>query len=198
MKVSQRSSGQWDKAASRHGNPGAVTQEEAAALPIDETASYGLVTQTTLSGKDAAQIIDILRQRIPRLREPAKADICYATAHRQDAIEAGRDTGCDAVIVIGGSNSSNSWRLVEIARDAGCPKAVLIESVADLHPLFFKGVSTVGVTSGASTPEVLVHELIEHLSDRFRVSVEEIRTTTEEMHFRLPTFPAIGTTFPRR
>jgi 4-hydroxy-3-methylbut-2-enyl diphosphate reductase len=170
---------------------------EAAALRINETASYGLVTQTTLSAKDAEEIKNILRRRVARLHEPSKADICYATTNRQTAVEAIAPR-CDAVIVIGGSNSSNSRRLVEIARDAGCPKAVLIESVADLHPLFFKGVSTVGLTSGASTPEVLVQELVKHLSDRFRVSVEEISTATERTHFRLPTFSAVGTTYPRR
>ena len=126
----------------------AQSAEDAAALPIDETASYGLVTQTTLSGKDAGEITDILRRRIPQLHEPSRADICYATTNRQVAIRAIAPR-CDATIVIGGSKSSNSRRLVEIAGDAGCPKAVLIENVADLHPLFFKGVSTVGVTSGA-------------------------------------------------
>jgi len=90
------------------------------------------------------------------------------------------------VIVIGGSNSSNSRRLVEIACDAGCRKAILIESAEELDPLFLTGVGTLGITSGASTPEVLVTELIEHLSDQFEVSVEEITIATEEVRFRLP------------
>ena len=161
-------------------------------MPVDETASYGLVTQTTLSGKDAGEITDILRRRIPRLHEPSKADICYARTNRQAAVGA-IASRCEAVIVIGGTTSSNSRRLVEIARHAGCPKAVLIERAADLNPLFLDGVRIVGVTSGASTPEILVQELIEHLSDQFQVSVEEIGTVTEEIHFRLPNLPAAGT-----
>ena len=158
---------------------------EAAVIPIDESASYGLVTQTTLSVMDAEEITAILCGRIPKLHEPSKNDICYATTNRQMAVAAIAPL-CDAVIVIGGSNSSNSRRLVEIACDAGCRKAILIESVEGLDPLFLKGVTTMGITSGASTPEVLVMELIQHLSDHFEVSVEEIAIATEEVRFRLP------------
>jgi len=158
---------------------------QAAALPIDETASYGLVTQTTMSVMDAEEITSILRRRISSLREPSKTDICYATTNRQRAVAA-IAARCDAVIVIGGSNSANSCRLVEIACDAGCQKAVLIECARESDPLFLNGVSTLGVTSGASTPEVLVVELIEHLSSHFRISVEEIVTATEAIQFRLP------------
>jgi 4-hydroxy-3-methylbut-2-enyl diphosphate reductase len=93
------------------------------------------------------------------------------------------------LIVIGGSKSANSRRLVEIACNAGCRKAVLIECVAELDPLFLNGVSTLGVTSGASTPELLVAELVEYLSKHFRVSVEEVVTAREEAHFRLTLVP---------
>lgn len=158
---------------------------EAAALPIDESASYGLVMQTTLSVADAEEITAILRRRISRLREPSKSDICFATTNRQRAVAAIAPR-CDAVIVIGGSNSSNSRRLVEIACAAGCRKAILIERADQLDPLFLNAVNTLGVTSGASTPEVLVTELIDHLSAQFQVSVEEIVTATEEIQFRLP------------
>ena len=158
---------------------------EAAGLAIDESASYGLVTQTTLSVSDAEEITAILRRRIARLHEPSKSDICYATTNRQRAVVAIAPR-CDAVIVVGGSNSSNSRRLVEIAWDAGCRKAILLESAEELDPLFLNGVSTLGITSGASTPEVLVTELIERLSDHFAISVEEITIATEEVRFRLP------------
>src|SRR5437763_47714 len=158
---------------------------EAAVIPVDESASYGLVTQTTLSVMDAEEITAILRGRIPKLHEPSKNDICYATTNRQMAVAAIAPL-CDAVIVIGGSNSSNSRRLVEIACDAGCRKAILIESVDGLDPLFLNGVTTLGITSGASTPEVLVMELIQHLSNHFEVSVAEIAIATEEVRFRLP------------
>src|SRR6266576_5464399 len=158
---------------------------EAAVMPIDESASYGLVTQTTLSVMDAEEITAILRRRISDLQEPSKSDICYATTNRQKAVAAIAPR-CDAVIVIGGSNSSNSRRLVEIACDAGCRKAILIERTDGLDPLFLNDVSTLGITSGASTPEVLVTELIEHLSAHFELSVEEIVIATEEVQFRLP------------
>jgi 4-hydroxy-3-methylbut-2-en-1-yl diphosphate reductase len=158
---------------------------EAAAMPVDESASYGLVAQTTLSVMDAEEITAILRHRIPELYEPSKSDICYATTNRQRAVAAIAPR-CDAVIVVGGSNSSNSRRLVEIASDAGCQKAILLESAEELDPLFLNGVSTLGITSGASTPEVLVTELIEHLSDQFEVSVKEITIATEKVRFRLP------------
>jgi 4-hydroxy-3-methylbut-2-enyl diphosphate reductase len=111
--------------------------------------------------------------------------MCYATTNRQRAVAAIAPR-CDAVIVVGGSNSSNSRRLVEIASDAGCQKAILLESAEELDPLFLNGVSTLGITSGASTPEVLVTELIEHLSDQFEVSVKEITIATETVRFRLP------------
>jgi 4-hydroxy-3-methylbut-2-enyl diphosphate reductase len=165
---------------------------EAAELSIDETASYGLVTQTTLSVKDAGEIMEVLRRRVRRLHESSKADICYATTNRQNAVQAIAPR-CESVIVVGGAASSNSRRLVEIARHAGCPKAVLIERAADLSPRFLDGIRSVGVTSGASTPEILVRELVEYLSERFKVAVEEIRTVTEETHFRLPNMPAPGT-----
>jgi len=154
-------------------------------MPIDESASYGLVTQTTLSVMDAEEITAILRRRISRLHEPPKSDICYATTNRQKSVAAIAPR-CDAVIVIGGSNSSNSRRLVEIASDPGCRESILIESADDLDALFLNGVNTLGVTSGASTPEVLVTDLIDYLSEHFEISVEEIVIATEEVRFRLP------------
>jgi 4-hydroxy-3-methylbut-2-enyl diphosphate reductase len=158
---------------------------EAAAMLVDGSASYGLVTQTTLSVMDAEEITAILRRRIAKLHEPSKSDICYATTNRQRAVVAVAPH-CDGIVVVGGSNSSNSRRLVEIACNAGCRKAILVESAEELDPLFLSGMSTLGITSGASTPEVLVSELIAHLSDRFEISVEEITIATEEVRFRLP------------
>ena len=169
--------------------PGSVilvqSAAEAASMPLQESASYGLVMQTTLSVMDSEKITAILRRRIPRLHEPSKSDICYATTNRQRAIAAIAPR-CDAVIVIGGLNSSNSRRLVEIACDSGCRKSILIEGADQLDPLFLNGVSTLGITSGASTPEALVTELIKHLSDQFQLSIEEVVTTTEDIQFRLP------------
>ena len=158
---------------------------EAASMPIEASASYGLVMQTTLSVMDSEEITAVLRHRVSRLHEPLKSDICYATTNRQRAISAIAPR-CDAVIVIGGLNSSNSQRLVEIACDSGCRKSILIEGADQLAPLFLNGVGTLGITSGASTPEALVTELIEHLSDHFQLSIEEVATATEDIEFRMP------------
>ena len=145
--------------------------------------------QTTLSLMDSEQITAILRRRISRLHEPSKSDICYATTNRQRAVEAIAPR-CDAVVVIGGLNSSNSRRLVEIACDAGCRNLILIEGAHQFDPLFLNGVSTLGITSGASTAEALVTEIIEQLSALFQMTVEEVVTTTEDIQFRLPALPA--------
>jgi 4-hydroxy-3-methylbut-2-enyl diphosphate reductase len=161
---------------------------EAAALPVDKARSYGLVMQTTLCVSDAEEVTAVLRARIPRLYEPSKSDLCYATTNRQMAVRA-IASRCEAIVVVGGTNSSNSRRLVEMARIAGCPKAVLVETSSGLDASFLKGVATLGVTSGASTPEVLVQELIGDLAARFAINVEEIVTATEGIHFSLPRFP---------
>jgi 4-hydroxy-3-methylbut-2-enyl diphosphate reductase len=164
---------------------------EAAALPVDETKAYGLVMQTTLSVKDAGEIRQVLRDRIPRLHEPPISDICYATSNRQAALAAIAPR-CDAVVVIGGANSANSRRLVETARSAGCRKAMLIGRAADLDLSFLGGVGTLGATSGASTPEILMEELIEYLSKHFDLDIEEIVSATEATRFNLPRFPERG------
>jgi 4-hydroxy-3-methylbut-2-enyl diphosphate reductase len=96
---------------------------------------------------------------------------------------------CEAIIVVGGANSSNSRRLVEVARAAGCPKTALVQDVAGLELSFFEGVTTLGVTAGASTPEILVQEVIEYLDESFSIDLDEIVTTTEDTHFNLPRFP---------
>jgi 4-hydroxy-3-methylbut-2-enyl diphosphate reductase len=129
-----------------------------------------------------------LRARIPRLYEPAKSDLCYATTNRQMALRAIANR-CEAIIVVGGANSSNSRRLVEVARAAGCPKTALVQDVAGLELSFFEGVTTLGVTAGASTPEILVQEVIEYLDESFSIDLDEIVTTTEDTHFNLPRFP---------
>jgi 4-hydroxy-3-methylbut-2-enyl diphosphate reductase len=170
---------------------------EAAALPIDETKAYGLVMQTTLSVRDAGGIRQVLRDRIPRLHEPPISDICYATSNRQAALAAIAPR-CEAVVVIGGANSANSRRLVETARRAGCRKAILIGRAAELDLSFFSGVGTFGATSGASTPEILMEELVEHLSRHFEITIEEIVSATEATRFNLPRFPERGARDKRR
>lgn len=161
---------------------------EAAALPIDEDEPYGLVTQTTLSVTEAERITRVLRDRIPWLHEPPRSDVCYATTNRQAALRAITHR-CEAVVVIGGSNSSNSRRLVEIARNAGCPNAMLISRAAELDLSSLNGISTLGATSGASTPEKLMREFLDYLARHFTLNIEEIVVNTETMHFNLPHFP---------
>ena len=160
------------------------TVADAAALPIDPAKPYAYATQTTLSLTDTAEIVAILRCRIPRLYGPARSDICYATTNRQDAVRSLAEQ-CDAIIVLGGPNSSNSNRLVDVAIRAGRP-ATLISRAPDLQSSFLDVVSRVGVASGASTPEALVTELIDYLSERFDLSVEERVMAKESIHFNLP------------
>ena len=158
-------------------------QAEAIELPADRQIAY--VTQTTLSVDDTAEIVATLRVRFPGIAAPKKEDICYATTNRQQAVKtiAAR---CDAIIVLGAPNSSNSKRLVEVARVAGCPKAMLLQRADQLDWSFLEGVHRLGITAGASAPEVLVDELIEACRTRFAVTVEEVITAEEDVHFKLP------------
>jgi 4-hydroxy-3-methylbut-2-enyl diphosphate reductase len=143
------------------------------------------ITQTTLSVDDTAEIVATLRRRFPAVEGPRREDICYATTNRQQAVKAiaGR---CDALLVVGAPNSSNSRRLVEVAERAGCARALLIERAADLAWPWLDGVGRLGISAGASAPELLVDELIDACRARFEVAVEEVKITEESMYFRLP------------
>ena len=161
---------------------------EAVALPIDEAKAYGLAMQTTLSIRDTREIAQVLRDRIPRLQEPPTSDICYATSNRQAALAAVAPR-CEAVVVIGGANSANSRRLVETAQSAGCRNAVLIGRAGELDLSVLDGIGTLSATSGASTPEILMAELVEYLSRRFALDIKEIVSATEATRFNLPRLP---------
>lgn len=143
------------------------------------------VTQTTLSVDDTAEIIAILKRRFPSIAGPAKEDICYATTNRQLAVKT-LAPECDAVMVIGAPNSSNSKRLVEVARRAGCPRALLVQRAADVDWNTLEGVRRLGITAGASAPEILVEEVIAAARERFDVTLEAVTVTEEHMHFKLP------------
>jgi 4-hydroxy-3-methylbut-2-en-1-yl diphosphate reductase len=168
--------------------PGAVTLVETAddaevvELPSDRLA---YITQTTLSIDDTIGIIDVLRRRFPKINGPRKEDICYATTNRQAAVKLIAPRS-DLVLVIGAPNSSNSQRLVEVARGAGCPKAYLVQRAAEIDWQWFEGVRTVGITAGASAPEVLVQEVIGEIRQRNLTRIEEISVTEETTHFKLP------------
>ena len=146
--------------------------------------NLAFLTQTTLSVDDTAATIEALQRRFPSIQAPRGEDICYATSNRQAAVKA-IAAECDAVLVIGAPNSSNSLRLVEVAERAG-KRAQLIQRAADLDWAFLDGVTTLGLTAGASAPELLVRELVDRLSERFTVSEREEETTRETIAFKLP------------
>ncbi len=158
--------------------------EDVAGLALDAQAKVGYLTQTTLAADETAEIVDALSERFPNLVGPPAADICYATQNRQDAVRemAGR---CDLLLVVGSSNSSNSNRLVEVARRQGC-RAELIEDEHDLQLKWLEGVATVGVTAGASAPELLVQRTVSALGLFGPLDVEEVTTTVEAVTFALP------------
>ena len=159
--------------------------EQAETIDIPGADNLAFVTQTTLSVDDTAEIVSILRRRFPSIEAPRKEDICYATTNRQAAVKALAQE-CDAMIVLGAPYSSNSNRLAEVASNAGCAKSALIQRAAELDPEWLEGVQTLGITAGASAPEVLVQELIDALRGRFDVSVEEHSVIDEDVTFSLP------------
>ena len=160
-------------------------KEQAETVEIETPESLSFVTQTTLSVDDTAEIVETLRKRFPQIEAPRNEDICYATTNRQAAVKA-LSPRCDAFVVLGAPNSSNSNRLAEVAKAHGCEKSLLIERAGDLDPEWLNDVETLGVTAGASAPEVLVQELIDSLSPRFALTVEEVNVTEENMRFSLP------------
>jgi 4-hydroxy-3-methylbut-2-en-1-yl diphosphate reductase len=168
---------------------GAVTLIETVAdalafVPRDPDR-LAVITQTTLSVDDTKEILNALKARFPRLMMPPKDDICYATTNRQEAVKR-IAPACERMIVVGSPNSSNSLRLVEVAERAGCPSAVLIQRAAEIDWDLFQGISRLGVTAGASAPEVLVDEIIDAFKARFEVTVEGVTTAEESIAFKLP------------
>jgi 4-hydroxy-3-methylbut-2-enyl diphosphate reductase len=157
------------------------------ARTIQPTPGKKLVwlTQTTLSVDETMQSVAILKDRFPEIANPPSDDICYATQNRQEAIKAIAPQA-DLVIVVGSTNSSNSVRLVEVALEYGAKAAYLVDYAAEVKDEWFVGVETIGVTSGASVPEILVDDLLKHLSTHGYGDVEEVRATEETLLFALP------------
>jgi 4-hydroxy-3-methylbut-2-enyl diphosphate reductase len=160
-------------------------KDQAEALEVKDPDNLAFVTQTTLSVDDTAEIVQVLQRRFPNIQAPRREDICYATTNRQAAVKA-LAPRCDALIVIGAPNSSNSNRLTEVGRNQGCEKSILIERAADLDFAWMNGVHTLGLTAGASAPEVLVRELITACEEYYEVTVEDVNVTMEEVEFSLP------------
>jgi 4-hydroxy-3-methylbut-2-enyl diphosphate reductase len=159
-------------------------EEEARQVRIADSEKVAYLTQTTLSVDETVGVIDVLRDRFPVLAGPRSDDICYATQNRQTAVKQLAHE-CQLILVIGAENSSNSRRLVEVARSRGCQSHLIAEASA-IDPAWLEGVETVGVTSGASAPEWLIDELIEVLRQRGASEVREVEVVPEDVHFSLP------------
>ena len=160
------------------------TLEDARTVQVSDPSKIGFLTQTTLSVDDTADMVAELQRRFPPIEGPKGDDICYATSNRQAAVKA-MAPRCDLVIVIGATNSSNSQRLREVAEREGAA-AYLIQRAADIDWSWFVGVSTMGITAGASAPEVLVQEVLAKLATHFEVRSENITTAVEQVVFKLP------------
>jgi len=161
------------------------TVEDAEAFQPRDPEKLAYVTQTTLSVDDTIGIVSTLRRRFPAMQAPHKEDICYATTNRQEAVKRMAEA-CDLVLVIGSQNSSNSQRLVEVALRAGASDARLIDDASQVEWSWFDGVSTAGVTAGASAPEGLISDLISAIGARFDATVEEDPSARETVTFKLP------------
>jgi 4-hydroxy-3-methylbut-2-enyl diphosphate reductase len=153
-------------------------------VPADP-AKLAFVTQTTLSVDDTRDIVEALKARFPAIAGPHREDICYATTNRQEAVKSVAPR-VDALIVVGSPNSSNSQRLREVAERAGCPRARLLLRAADIDWSEFEGIRSLGITAGASAPEVLVEEIIDAFAARFDVTVETVTLADESVFFPLP------------
>ena len=168
------------------------TESDVANLRVTDAQSLAYITQTTLSVDDTKAIVAALKQRFPAIKGPHKEDICYATTNRQASVKAIAGK-IDALLVIGAPNSSNSQRLVEVGRAAGCAYAQLVQRATDIDWRALEGIGAVGITAGASAPEILVNEVIAAFEERFTTTVEQVETTREAVEFKVPRILRVGT-----
>ena len=168
------------------------TESDVANLRVTDAQSLAYITQTTLSVDDTKAIVAALKQRFPAIKGPHKEDICYATTNRQASVKAIAGK-IDALLVIGAQNSSNSQRLVEVGRAAGCAYAQLVQRATDIDWRALEGIGEVGITAGASAPEILVNEVIAAFEERFTTTVELAETTREAVEFKVPRILRVGT-----
>ena len=160
-------------------------ENEAKDYKFEKNKELAFVTQTTLSVDDTKEIIKILKKKFPKIREPLKEDICYATTNRQMAVK-NIAKNCDMFFVIGSRNSSNSKRLVEVAHKAGCSSSELIHSESSVPLEKISQCKSIGISSGASAPEVLVQNFIEKIKENFTVQIEEVEIVRENVTFKVP------------
>ncbi|VAV87250.1 4-hydroxy-3-methylbut-2-enyl diphosphate reductase [hydrothermal vent metagenome] len=161
------------------------TVEDVASFQPQEGRGLAFITQTTLSVDDTKSIIDALQTRFPDINSPHKEDICYATTNRQASVKEIAHQ-CDMLLVVGAPNSSNSQRLVEVARTSGCENSILVQRASEIDWEKVKSPDIVGITAGASAPEVLVSEVIGAFQDRFEVTIDYVETAKESVTFKLP------------
>ena len=162
-----------------------IQNEDDAKKYITENNKISYVTQTTLSVDDTKDIIKILKDKFPNIKEPAKDDICYATTNRQMAVK-NIAKQCDLFFIIGSRNSSNSVRLVEVAKKSGCLNSQLIHSQSEIPFDLIENSNTIGISSGASAPEILVDNFINELKNRYTVSIDEVEIIKEDVIFKIP------------
>ncbi len=161
------------------------TPEDAAHVSVRDAAKLAFVTQTTLSVDDTKDVITVLQKRFPEIKGPLKEDICYATTNRQEAVKS-IATHIEMLIVVGAPNSSNSKRLVEVGEKNGCPRGLLVQRATDLDWPTLQGLKTIGLSAGASAPEVLVNEIIDAFRMHYDVTVEKVVLREENVSFKLP------------
>ena len=161
------------------------TVEDVKKLPLNKDEKIAYVTQTTLSVDDTKDIVAEVKKRFNNVIEPKKNDICYATTNRQEAVKK-IASNCDYFLVIGASNSSNSLRLVEVAKNYGSKKAILVEDVDSLNLNIFEDSKNIGITASASSPEILVKKLIDKLKDNFSIKINEAHYQKENVYFKVP------------
>jgi len=161
------------------------TVQDVATVDVRNPDCLAYVTQTTLSLDDTADIVAALKARFPKIVGPHKEDICYATTNRQEAVKAIAPLS-DALLVVGAPNSSNSKRLVEVGARAGCSYAQLVQRGADIDWRALEGIKSVGITAGASAPDVLITEVMDAFKDRYDVTVHQVETAQENVNFKVP------------
>ena len=161
------------------------TPDDVASVTVRDPEQLAYVTQTTLSVDDTTDIVAALKDRFPKIVGPHKEDICYATTNRQEAVKAIAPK-CDAILVVGAPNSSNSKRLVEVGARAGCNYAQLVQRAADIDWRSLEGIKSIGITAGASAPEVLINEVIDAFKSRYDVTEELVETAVENVEFKVP------------
>lgn len=161
------------------------TPADVATVEVRDPARLAYVTQTTLSVDDTADVVAALQARFPAIVGPHKEDICYATTNRQEAVKA-MAPKCDAMLVVGAPNSSNSKRLVEVGARAGCQYAQLVQRADDIDWRSLQGIRSIGITAGASAPEVLINEVIDAFAARYDVTQELVETAVEKVEFKVP------------